>query len=327
MDKSIRIDGGIGRVIAATGAIQAFCKKENELGNKVFVLTSFPQTLKNLEGIERIYPLQVVSDNKVIAPPFVYEDIIRKTIYLEPEPYNDFSYYSEEKHLAQVFNKLLNGVDEYIEPIMNFSEEEKESAKAFAEKIRKDSGKKLLLFQPWGSSGGKVIPCNDPNCKNHEEHLKILPDDSYRSFGVEFAKRLTDKLLEEYFVILVKNGDQAVLKGTQMLADSINGQTVPLDVRKLIALIPYVDGIVCCDSFLHHASAALGSPTKTIVLFAGTSAKNLGYPNQVNFSSWKKTEQEPNRIPHDHDYYVNKNKSSNEFKLELIDEILKTLKE
>ena len=98
-----------------------------------------------------------------------------------------------------------------------------------------------------------------------------------------------------------------------------------VNLRKIIALIPFVDGIICCDSFLHHASASLGSPVPTVVLWAGTNESHLGYKEQCNIHSWKKCEYEPNRIPHDHEYYIHKNKSSNEFKIEMIEEVINNL--
>ena len=303
----IRLDGGIGRVIAASGALEQFALANKD--KKVYAVSSFPQILNGLEGIERIYP---------IGTPFLYEDIISKSDYREPEPYNDYRYYAENKHIAQVFNYLLNNIDEMILPKIVLTENEKDAAKQFADEQRK-TGKKVVLIQPWGSTGGKVPGnCADGKCDPVEQ--KPMVDETYRSLGTEFAKRLVSRLQEEnYVVYVVKTGDQMGFK------DALTFQNT--DVRKIIALIPYVDGVIACDSFLHHASAALGTPVPTIVLWAGTSDKNLGYEGQLNLHSWKKTEPEPNRVPHDHDYYVNKNKSSNEFKIELIDEIISKLEE
>ena len=298
MDKYIKIDGGFGRCIAATGAIKEYAKNSKD---KVFVVTSFPQVFSGIEEIARVYPQDT---------PYLYEEHISKGEFFEPEPYNNVSYYAEEKHLATVFNKLLNGKDEYIEPLLVMTDNELESAKQFVEEVHK-TGKKIVLYQPWGSSGGKPI--------NNAPEPGIAQDESYRSFGTEFAKKLCSRLqTENYEVYVVKTGDQLGFKDAKTFQN--------MDVRKICALIPYVDAIICCDSFLHHASAALGSPVPTIVLWAGTNEKNLSYPNQINIKSWKKTENEPNRIPHDHDYYVHKNKGSNEFKLETIDTILEALK-
>ena len=97
------------------------------------------------------------------------------------------------------------------------------------------------------------------------------------------------------------------------------------DVRKLIALIPFSDGVVACDSMLHHASAALNTPVPTIVLWGATSQKNLGYVEHTNMVSRPDVMIEPNRVPHDHTLYVNKNKGVNEFDLKWLDEIEEVL--
>jgi len=147
MDKFLKIDGGIGRCIAATGVIENYAKNELEKGNKTFIVTSFPKVFNGLEGIERIYPIVVISENKVIAPPYLYEDYISKGEFIEPEPYNDFSYYKDDKHLVTVFNKLLNGKLEYISPKLILTDNELLEAKTFIENEKTKTGKKFLLYQ------------------------------------------------------------------------------------------------------------------------------------------------------------------------------------
>ena len=293
----VKIDGGIGRCIAATGAIQEYAKQNND--KEINVVSSFNYIFDGLEGIERVYPINT---------PFLYEDHIKNGEFFEPEPYNDSSYYAKQEHISTVFNKLFNDKEEFIQPIINLTENEIEGAKGFIQNLRKEEEKKVVLIQPWGSQGGKVL-----------EGDKIKVDESYRSFGAGFTKKLNERLLEEgYIPFYVKSPDQAGFKG----AKTFNN----LPVRQIIALIPFVDGVISCDSFLHHASASLGSPVPTIVLWGATNAKNLGYEDQHNFVSHKKVLNEPNRINHYHAYYVNKNKGCNEFKLDLIDDILEVLK-
>jgi hypothetical protein len=297
----LKVDGGIGRCISSTGAVEKYALENSD--KEVNVVSSFNYVFDGLEGINRVYP---------IGTPFLYEDHIKNGEFVEPEPYNDSSYYREEKHIASVFNKLLNGDDSFIAPKMIFNDNELAEAKGFIDSMKQETGKKVVLIQPWGSQGGKII-------KDEKGEEKIMVDESYRSFGSGFAKKLNDRLVEEGFIpFYIKNPDQAGFKDGK----TFNG----LPVRKLIALIPFVDGVIACDSFLHHASASLGSPVPTIVLWGATSDKNLGYEEQVNFKSDKKVFYEPNRIPHDHSFYVNKNKGCNEFKLELVDNILEVLK-
>jgi len=346
----VKIDGGIGRCIAATGAIEEFAKRKSEQGDAVGIVTSYPQMFEGLEYVDRIY---------TIGMQYLYEDYISKGEFIEPEPYNSSKYYKEEKHLAQVFNFLLNGEDKMILPKLNLSENELAMAKAFIENERATHGKKIVLVQPWGSTGGRMIQTNGANpnmqmqqnpnmpmqgnpnmqmmpmqmqqnqvCENgcgsgavsnaQKPQYKVMNDETFRSFGTEFGEELNKKLLAAgYQTYLVKLPEQVGFNGSKTFNK--------LSPRQIIALIPFVDGIVSCDSFISHASAALGTPVPTIVLWAGTNEKNLGYKSQVNFGSWKKTIYEPNRIPHNHEYYVNKNKDSNEFKLELIDKIIEEL--
>jgi ADP-heptose:LPS heptosyltransferase len=98
------------------------------------------------------------------------------------------------------------------------------------------------------------------------------------------------------------------MPNTQMAANQ--------DVRKVIAILPFVDMVVACDSFIHHASASLGTPVPTMVLWGGTSEKNLGYESQINVRTHNVEMVEPNRVPHDRSLYVNANRMCNEFSIE-----------
>lgn len=304
-DIFVKVDGGIGRVIASTGAIQEFAKQKQKEGIKVNVVSSFPQLFNGLDYINRVYN---------IGMPYLYEDYISKGEFIEPEPYNHYLYYKEQEHIATVFNFILNGKREFIQPSIVLTENELEEAKGFIEDLKKKEGKKILLVQPWGSQGGIQIA-------DEKGQPKIRVDESYRSFGTGFFRKFIGDLKDDYKIMSVQatamfnnqQVPQVALKDTSVFNNP--------DIRKIIAVIPFVDGVIACDSFLHHASASLGTPVPTIVLWGATSEKNLGYDGQSNLRSKLVTEVEPNRVPHDHVYYVNKNKGSNEFKLELIEEI------
>lgn len=300
MEHFVRLDGGVGRVIAASGAVLKYMADKS--GG---VVSSISDVLENL-GLPRVYP---------IGTPFLFEDKIKNGIYLEPEPYNQREYFGEEKPLSQVFNKLLNGVDEPIDPVIRLTENEKVMGKNFVDSNKK--GKKFLLLQPYGSSGGGMAKCQcGDGCK---EEMKLQVDESYRSFTYDFTDKLIEALSEEYSIFLVKLPHQ---KGH---AKCLSFQKQE-PIRHILSLIPHADAIVACDSFLHHAAKALNHKN-VVVLWAGTNPKNLGYDDQKNIVTKKVVEYEPLRIPHNHIYYVDKNKGCNNFDDETIEEIKKKLKE
>jgi len=282
------VDGGIGRCIASTGAILEFAKTHT-----CSVVSSYPTIFDNI-GL-KVYPIDT---------PYLYEDKISKGIYLEPEPYNDVAYYAEKKHLAQVFNKLLNGQDKMPEIKMVLTVNESNEAKAYVDSLKSQSGKKVLLLQPYASSGGHMMNNN------------LVEDETFRSLKPEFTDKLIEKLRKDYMIILVKDNSQVTNKNTMVLN---------VDTRKYVALIPFVDAIICVDSFLQHAVAALGNPVKTIVFWGGTKESNVGYSEQVGIRI-KEVEDEPNRIPHNHQYYTSKNRGANDFTEEQIDKVLALLK-
>ena len=133
MEKFVKIDGGIGRVIAATGAVEQYAKESKEAIN---IVSSYPQIFYGLEGINRVYN---------IGMPYLYEDYIAKGEFIEPEPYNHHKYYKDEKHLAEVFNYLLNNSDELPEPKIILTQNELDEAKAFIEDLKQKEKKKVLL--------------------------------------------------------------------------------------------------------------------------------------------------------------------------------------
>ena len=131
MSKIIKIDGGIGRVIAATGS----------LPNDCIVATSFPDIFIGNKKIKRVYNL---------GHAFLFEDVVFDNDWIEVEPYNSSDYYREKKHLSQVLNNMWNGIDEATKPIINLQSFELDSAKEYINQAT--GGDKYIIFQPFGSN-------------------------------------------------------------------------------------------------------------------------------------------------------------------------------
>ncbi len=213
--------------------------------------------------------------------------------------------------MAHVFNTLINGDSEMTKPILRLTDNEIIEGKNFVEQLRLQKDKEgksrgIVLMQPFGQQGGFM---------NIED---VKTDESYRSFDFEFAKKLTDALDKAgYTVMWIKLPNQAGYEK----AISFNGDVT---ARKIMSVIPFVDGVIGCDSFLIHASAGLNNPVPTIALWGGTNPKNLSYKEQINFVN--PTEYyEPNRIPHDREFYINKNRDINKFPEKWIPKIVKSM--
>lgn len=131
MSKIIKIDGGLGRVIAATGSLPEGC----------IVATSFPDIFIGNPKVKRVYNL---------GHAFLFEDVVYDNEWVEVEPYNTHDYYNKRHHLSQVFNKMWNGVDELRKPQLFLQDFEVENASNFIKQMTGED--KFVLFQPFGSN-------------------------------------------------------------------------------------------------------------------------------------------------------------------------------
>jgi len=263
MDKiTININGGFGRVVSATGVIAELKKKFPE--KEINIVTSYPEIFINNPNINKCYN---------INHEYLFEDHIQGTEYKEPEPYKLQGYIDGTMHIAEGFAQDLLGEAKYCKPELHLSEREL----AEAENYVKSSKKPIILFQPFGSMGGKTM-----------DGKVILEDPSYRSIPIAFCKKLHDKLSEDYQVVIIKDQNQAGLEGWVTFP--------PMPLRKIAALIPYVKGIVCSDSSLQHLCGAMGR--KAIVLWGSTNKKQLGYDTNVNLGvDIHKIQYNPVRMP------------------------------
>ncbi len=258
---TININGGYGRVIASTGVIK---KLALDTGRTINIVTGYPEIFVNNPYINKVYSLN---------HEYLYDDHIKGTEYKEPEPYKLQGYIDGELHIVNGFAKELINENTYLKPDLHFTNEELKEAEEFVKKMEKP----LILYQPWGSSGGKT-----------KDKETMLEDPSFRSIPNEFAKKIYDELSKEYTVVLVKAPDQLGWK---------TALTLPhMPLRKIFALIPYAKGIIACDSALQHACAALDK--RAFVFWGSTNSNQLGYDLHRNFEGeMTKNQFNPVRVP------------------------------
>ena len=301
MKEIIQIDGGIGRVIALTGVITEYAKNSK---NEVNVLTPYPELFFGNPYINRTYH---------ISHQYIFDDVIKDSKYINLEPYNDYDYYNKQKHIIEVYAKQLLGKSEFIEPQIFLSQEELDKAKEFV------GDKKIILFQPFGSQGGKF----KQEKKDNITKITIINDPTNRSLDNLQAKDLAERIKKEGFEVLqIRNPNQYNLKDIGSLLQQ-NGQALP--IRQILALLPYIKGFIGCDSFLQHA-AKMMDVKHGIVFFGTTTPENLGYKEFKNYTPSKKFIWIPNRQPSNNPDVNKTNKGLMEYVKDKFDDVIKEIK-
>ena len=174
----VRIDWGLGRVIAMQWPITELAKKR-----PVKVITSRPLAFRWNPHIQSIHWL----DDRDL-----FRQVIQGNDYLELEPYTDPDFFNEWKNWMEVAAKQL-GLENPVDPIMFLAEHEKLNNLL--------DWQNPILYQPFGST-----------------MLWNWSDKSYRSIKVEDAQYLADGLVANGFTpYLVIKKWQPVLNNCRIL--------------------------------------------------------------------------------------------------------------
>ena len=176
----IHIDGGLGRVVAMSGAITEVAKHR-----EVKVITSRPLVFRGNPYIKSVHGLD---DRRL------FEDVIKGNDYIEIEPYTDPEFFNDAKNRLDIVAKQL-GLPKAVDPCLFLAEHEK------LNNYLCDSCNPIL-FQPFGST----MELNGS-------------DKSYRSIKVADAQYLADRLVEKGLTpyLVIKPGSQPVLNNCQIL--------------------------------------------------------------------------------------------------------------
>lgn len=174
----VRIDWGLGRVIAMQWPITALAKKR-----PVRVITSRPLAFRWNPRIKSIHWL----DDRDL-----FRQIIQWNDYMELEPYTDPDFFNEWKNWLDVAAKQL-WLDKVAEPCLYLAEHEKLNNYL--------DWQNPILFQPFGST----MEWNGS-------------DKSYRSIKVEDAQYIADRLVELWYTpYLVIKPTQPKLQNCRIL--------------------------------------------------------------------------------------------------------------
>ena len=246
-DKIVQIDGGIGRVLCATAAVERLGArlKDEGSGARIVVLTSSPEVFVNNPHVYKTYGL---------GREHLWDDVIQHGDFSYPEPYYDPLYYTKQRHLIDAFDAILNPEGSSIPlspvPRVYLSREERAGAQELMNRIKID-GKEVALLQMHGSA-----------YKGAEDG-----DRTERSLGADVALDLIDKTTSDNRLCYI-NTSHVPVNHPSVWQQSFN-------TRQILSLAELVDFVVTIDSATSHIGAAFNKTG--VLLLGGTWAENVGY--------------------------------------------------
>jgi ADP-heptose:LPS heptosyltransferase len=247
--KIIYIDGGLGRVISATGAVHRYA--ENHPDDLIVVVASWPEVFHNNPHIHKLYP---------INHPYLWDDVVQHGEFIALEPYQNHHYYQQRHNLATSFNFLLNGEESMPAPELYLTDAEKEWGKNLRANIEKQTETKILgAYQPYGAAAKHV---NDPN---DDKIIVAINDESNRSLSLPLAMEIAQLDPE----VMYANCSTYFL-------DCKTAANRQYSLRELFSTVHACDFFLGIDSSCLHIAAAFAKPG--LALIGGTYAQNVSYP-------------------------------------------------
>lgn len=299
-EKTFMIDGGAGRIICSIPALKKYAKLNPNSNFNVLVWGHDYL----FWGIKELQNKVKNSEQKGL-----FEDVIKNSIVIRPEPYALWSYYNQKKSLSQSFDEIINETEDHSDleiPKLILSKSEELNGFHVVRDVKQKYGKnKTIVIQPFGQGA-----------KNDRGYIL---DEETRSFEHPFYLKLTKKLSEKYNLIL--------FSPKEFYIDS-DKQTFKLetDLRNWAGIINASDYFIGCDSVGQHL--ARGFNKKGSVILGSTFAINTSYPDWFNIIEKKNIYKSytPIRVLGFDSFMANKiNDRNMDFDEKEIDEIYKNI--
>jgi hypothetical protein len=254
-DTTFIISGGAGRVICAIPALEKYHRLNPNDDFNVIV-----------HGWESLLWSHPILQHRTIgvAQKGTFDNVIRSTRVVSPEPYQVHGFYNQKLHLAEAFDEIINQTDDHSDlnyNCLHLSRVEIEGAKALLEKYKSEKkSRRSVAFQPYGSGVDMI---------NHQPI-----DRSNRSLLQEHSTRLIQEMSKSAVVLNASHPKFRDKKDT--LSVSFDDPQADY-LRRLMGLIYHCDLFVGVDSLGHHIARAFDKPS--IVFMGGTCDENYAYPN------------------------------------------------
>lgn len=254
----LRVSGGIGKNIMATAVIKNLKLAYPE--KTITVVAGFPDIFMYNPNVKKVFGFDKTQN--------LYEDYIDKysaispgqTILIDIEPYLHPEYLSGNKHLIDAWCEMIDIPCVTRKPELYFTDSEN----AFTESIFAKFTDPMIIFQ---HQGGKI-----PQNETKQARIEAEAGMYRRSLREKTVQQISDALIEDGYMIGSVNAP------TQF--QPVGSERIYYNIRITLALLKQAVGVICIDSFILHACAALDIPA--LVLWMGTSPEKLGYDIHTN---------------------------------------------
>ena len=253
--KVFTLDGGAGRAITAIPALEKYAKAHPDEDWNIIIGGWDTLFFGNPLLQDRTYSMDVKG---------LFENVIKDSQIIHPEPYTLWEYYNQKCSLAEAFDKVINQTDDHSDlgkPNMYLCKaEEKGAANALAAVKAKQNKDITIVVQPFGRSArvdnGDIV------------------DDSSRSIEPHVYYKLVKKLSQKYNIIFMGEGEFIKEIGEE---DTYSEKPQLPDLRAWSAIIEASDYFIGCDSVGQHMARAFDIPGT--VILGSTYAENISYPD------------------------------------------------
>ena len=251
------INGGAGRVVASIPALEKYAETHDD-----FIIVC-----EGGMNFYRGHPVlhKYAYDNWHKG---LFEDKIKDSDCVTPEPYRQWHYYNQKCSLAQAFDIEINGLEEPRElPAPNITLAKGEGIQGMQlvdEAISTTGTEKVIVIQPFGrgimDTGGYMF------------------DPTSRSFNLSDISTIINNLKKDYCVIVMSEFPFTTEEG-----ESKDSYIVPNieDIRIWASIIDRADHFLGCDSVGQHIAKAVGSTVTAVI--GSTYPVNITYPNDPKF--------------------------------------------
>lgn len=243
----------MGRVLCAIPALERF-------------ITENPSAYIILEGGSDLLLGNQILQDRIYesSTKGIFENIIKHSEFLLPEPYFDYEYYNQKINIAQAFDKIINGnIRETYDyrPNIVFNKYDTTTGKIACIRAKEQFKKeKTIVIQPFGRGSEE---CQD---------LNTIVDYSSRSLNLSTYLSLVKELSKSYN--LISMSEFPIPNDTY----TRHPENVPL--KTWGAIIQNADYFIGCDSVGQHLAYATDTPGT--VILGSTFAENVTYPNHFN---------------------------------------------